>query len=122
MSKPVRVLIVDDDEDIRNLLSTVLAEEGYDVLTAPHGAAALDIIARSHPNLILTDMRMPTMDGEAFAQAYHLQPGPHAPIVVISAADEETRRRAAGLANTVLTKPFDLGELLEVVDRYSHPA
>ena len=57
------VLVVDDDPDIRDLVQLGLEEEGYRVLTAPHGQAALDVLGCSSIDLILLDMRMPVMDG-----------------------------------------------------------
>ena len=123
MSPPTRdgrrqILVVDDDESIRSFVELVLDGEGYEVITADNGAVALDIASTQQPDLILLDMRMPVMDGWAFARAYRGRPGPHSPIVVITAAPDAGQRAAEIKADGFLGKPFDLDELLETVDRY----
>src|SRR5918911_3668350 len=115
---PGPILIVDDDESIRSFVELALDAEGYEVSTAPNGAVALDVAGRQQPDLILLDMRMPVMDGWAFARAYRSQPGPHAPIVVITAARDASARAAEINADAHLGKPFDLDELLGIVERY----
>lgn len=114
--RQARILVVDDDEAIQELIATTLIDEGYQATTAPHGAAALKLIDEP-PDLILLDMRMPVMDGWQFAQAYRAGPGPHAPIIVLTAA-----RDAAGVAAQIgavayLPKPFLLDDLLDLVNR-----
>jgi CheY-like chemotaxis protein len=117
------ILVVDDDPVILSLVAGTLEDEGYEAVTAPHGAAALEILARRRrvgaplPDLILLDMRMPVMDGWAFAEAYRRTSGPHAPIVVITAAHDAADRAAEIGADAVLAKPFDLDEFVAVVDR-----
>jgi CheY-like chemotaxis protein len=118
---PGPILIVDDDESIRSFVELALDAEGYEVSTAPNGAVALDVAGRQQPDLILLDMRMPVMDGWAFARAYRSQPGPHAPIVVITAARDAGERAAEVHAEDFLGKPFDLNDLLNVVGRYVGP-
>ena len=118
---PKRVLVVDDEDDIRGIVSEVLADEGYEVATAPHGAAALDLAGAECPGVILLDMRMPVMNGWQFAQAYRRMPGPHAPIVVMTAASDASAWCAEIGANACLPKPFDLDDLLRVVGEHAHP-
>ncbi len=113
-----RVLVVDDDESIRDFVSLALSEEGYEVMTAAHGAAALNLLGESQPDLILLDMRMPTMDGWEFSRIYRSAPGPHAPIVVLTAARDVTGRATQVQAEACLGKPFDVDELLDLVGRY----
>jgi two-component system, chemotaxis family, chemotaxis protein CheY len=112
------ILVVDDDPSIRSFVELALGGEGYRVLTAANGARALDVAGQRAPDLILLDMRMPIMDGWAFAQAYRGQDGPHAPIVVITAATDAGGRAAEIQADGFLGKPFDLDELLALVERY----
>ena len=113
-----RILVVDDDDGVRELISSALGDEGYDVTAAADGAEALAAVRRQAPRLILLDVRMPVMDGRAFAQAYHGMPGPHAPIVVCTAAlDGPEAARAIG-AEGFLGKPFLLDELLEAVQSH----
>ena len=119
MSDPRRVLVVDDDESIRELVEMALSSEGHLVMTAPHGAAALDVIARTPPDVILLDMKMPVMDGWEFARAYRQVPGQHAPIVVVTAAQDAASRAAEVAADGHLPKPFDLEDLFRVVDEHA---
>ena len=120
MSPTGRILVVDDEDPIREVVSMVLEDEGYEVVTAPHGAAALGQIRRARPDAILLDMRMPVMDGWQFARAYRQLPGPHAPIIVVTAAQHAARWAAEVKADGYVAKPFDLPHLLDVVGRYAH--
>jgi CheY-like chemotaxis protein len=112
------ILLVDDDESIRQFITLALTGEGYEVATAADGRQALEAAAADAPALILLDMRMPVMDGWAFAAAYRKTPPPHAPIVVLTAArDAEGYAREVD-ANAVLAKPFELAELSRLVRRF----
>jgi CheY-like chemotaxis protein len=119
MSAKRPILVVDDDAGIRDFVDLALSDEGYDVVTATDGAAALEVVARQHPSIILLDMRMPIMDGWEFAREYRQRPGPHAPIVVVTAAREASERADQIAADGVLPKPFRLAELLEVVETHA---
>lgn len=114
-----RILVVEDDPTIRDCLAELLDLAGYDVITAPHGAAALERLddAAQPPALILLDMQMPVMDGWEFAAAYRQRPGPHAPIVVVTAAVDATGRGSAVDALRAIPKPFDVDEILDVADQ-----
>src|ERR687886_1893660 len=90
------VLVVEDQRDIRDFVALVLESEGYRVSTADNGAVALEQVAREPVDVVLLDMRMPVMDGWAFARAYRERPGPHSPIVVLTAS-----RKAADWAAEV---------------------
>ena len=115
------VLVVDDEEPVRRLLVWLLTEEGYAVLEAPDGAVALAWVDAAAPSLILLDMRMPVIDGWEFARRYRARPGPHAPLVCVTAAVDAAARGAQIGAVATLSKPFDLDELLAVVRRYAPP-
>ncbi|MGH2351632.1 MAG: response regulator [Chloroflexota bacterium] len=119
-TEPVRVLVVDDDEDIREVVTMALEDEGHEVQAAPHGAAALERLRHWQPDVILLDMRMPVMDGWEFAHQYHQMPEPHAPIVVVTAARDALERATQIAAAGALAKPFEVDDLLAVVSRYSH--
>ncbi len=113
------VLVVDDDAGIRELLRTILAGAGYAVHTAMDGGEALRLFREHHPDVILLDLHMPGVDGWGFARAYQKEPGPHAPVVIITAAQDAQRSAAEIGAVGHLAKPFDLGELLAVVERFA---
>lgn len=57
------ILIVDDEKDIRDVLAVALADIGYDVFTAENGQTALSLFRREHPSIVMTDIKMPVMDG-----------------------------------------------------------
>lgn len=110
-----QILVIDDDEAIREFVSLALSDEGYEVLGAANGAVALELLSTTRPHLILLDTRMPIMNGLEFADTYRRTPGPHAPIVVLTAAlDADTLAREIA-AEALLPKPFDLDDLVRVV-------
>jgi CheY-like chemotaxis protein len=86
-------------------------------VTASQGALALDLIRTRPPDLILLDMRMPDMDGGAFAEAYRQLPGRRAPLIVLTAARDAAERAAQLEADAFLPKPFDIEALLDLVGR-----
>ena len=120
-----RVLVIDDDEQILSLVSEALRCEGYEVWEARNGAAALDLLWQSwdrQPDVILLDMRMPSVDGWQFTEAYRVLPVQQAPIMVMTAAWWAEERAAEVEADDVLPKPFELGDLLEHVSRLRNHA
>jgi DNA-binding response OmpR family regulator len=116
------VLVVDDDQDIREVMEMVLSDCGYRVRTARHGAEALAAALDRRPGLVLLDMLMPVMEGWSCARALRERFGPSLPIVVMTAAEHAGKRGLEVGANAVLAKPFDMDELLAVVSRYVRPA
>ena len=114
-----RILIVDDDESIRDLVTMALGAEGYEVMGARDGAAALHILATSRPAVILLDMRMPTMNGWEFAREYAQRPGPRAPLIIMSAARDAAAHAAEVEADAFLAKPFDLTDLYTCIARFA---
>ena len=115
------ILVVEDDEAILRSVEQILADEGYAVAVALNGREALEQVRRATPHLILLDMKMPVMDGWAFAAAYQQLPGPHAPIVTLTAARDSRARAAEIAAADSIAKPFDLDKLLDLVRRYVFP-
>ena len=116
------ILAVEDDEDLRVLLSLILEAEGYTVTTAANGLEALARVREHMPDLILLDMKMPVMSGAEFAAVYLAQHRDHArraPIVVMTAAEHASRRCQEISANDFLSKPFAADELVRMVKRYS---
>jgi CheY-like chemotaxis protein len=120
--RTARILVVEDDDGIRDLVDIVLSSAGYEVLTASDGEAALQIVGSVQPDLVLLDMRMPVMDGWELARRYRQLPGPHAPIVVMTAARDAAARAAEIHANGYLGKPFDVHELLRLVGYHTGQA
>jgi two-component system, chemotaxis family, chemotaxis protein CheY len=118
MMDAATVLIVDDDPDIRDFVQFGLEDEGYRVLTAPDGQAALELLGRSPIDLILLDMRMPVMDGWTFAHLYQQWPAPRAPVVVVTAAQDAARYSDEIAADGHLAKPFGLAELCATVEQH----
>ena len=113
------VLVVNDDETVRDLLRDALRSEGYAVLTAGNGAQALALLGATRPALILADAHMPVMDGPTFVRAYRAGAGPHAPVISLSAGTLPPQVELAGLAHAALTLPLDLDEFFAVVARYA---
>ena len=112
-----RVLVVDDDETIGELLEATLLDAGYDVAVAAGGAAALELAERFKPHLVLLDLRMPGIDGRGFVEAYRRSAGRRAPIAVVTAVRDAAAAANALGAQGVLEKPFELAELLNLVAR-----
>ena len=110
-----RILIVDDDESIRQIVRICLSDEGYEVFEAPNGQVALNTLGEFTPDLILLDLRMPVMDGWEFAKRYEKMPGPRAPVVAFVAALNAEQDCADLDAAGILAKPFDLDDLLKAV-------
>ncbi len=111
------VLVVDDDEDLRDMVRTALERAGYLVATAANGIDALGAIAQQTPSIILLDMRMPVQDGWEFARAYRERHGRLAPILVMTAATDARRRAAEIDAEGWLAKPFTIAELVAAVKK-----
>jgi DNA-binding response OmpR family regulator len=115
-----RILVVEDDADIRETIEMALSGSGYDVVTTSHGADALAVLDEVSIDAILLDVRMPVMDGVEFARRMRARPGPRPPLALLTAAQDQKVARQIG-AGWILEKPFDLGMLLEVVGEMTAP-
>jgi two-component system chemotaxis response regulator CheY len=113
------ILVVDDDEVILSSIEFLLADEGYSVITAVNGEDALECVTQQLPRLILLDMKMPVMDGWAFAAAYRERSEPHAPIIMMTAAHDFRARAAEIGADDYIAKPFDVETLLDLIRRHA---
>ena len=113
-----RILIVDDERTIRELIAEALNEAGYAVETAPNGAEALERMRQRLPDAIVLDVMMPRLDAYGFIQLVRLESAfAGVPIVLVTAAyAAKTIAEQLG-ANACLTKPFELDELVRAVDR-----
>ncbi len=110
--RPMRVLVVDDDPPSVKMISFLLQEEGYDVVTASSGPEALRLVDEAAPDLVILDVMMPNMDGLEVCQ--RIRRRSDLPIIFLSAKGE-TADRIAGLdlgADDYLPKPFEPAELL----------
>ena len=107
-----RILIVDDEPQITRVLRTSLDSHGYDVRAANDGETALEIAKDWVPDLVITDLSMPNMDGLELCRRFRAKS--HAPIIVLSVKGEE-RTKVQALdagADDYVTKPFGINELL----------
>lgn len=108
-----RLLIVDDEPNIRELLATSLRFAGFDVSTAADGRSALQAAADDEPDLVVLDVMLPDLDGFAVTQRLR-ERGQHAPVLFLTARDA-TADKVAGLTvggDDYVTKPFSLDELV----------
>ena len=114
------VLVIDDDFDIRNVLSDVLGEAGFHVIAAADGLEALKLLrTRPLPGLILLDVRMPQMDGAAFRAEQSKDPALAKIPVVLLTADGKAESRHPDLgAVAMLTKPVKIDDLVDTVSRH----
>ena len=115
---PKRLLVVDDDASLLLAVSETLRAEGYVVTTARRGSEALVRIAERMPDLIISDIRMPGMDGYQLAR--NLRSAPHTRLIsiVFLTAKDETADRVAGFRSGVdayVTKPFEPEELVAII-------
>jgi len=113
------ILVVDDDEDIRDIVAMALRAMGYTVETAADGVEAIDLLAGGlRPSLVLLDMMMPRMDGEAFVLALRRDPDvADVPVVLLSGHDAACQKAADLRASGCLVKPVELDDLVETVAR-----
>ncbi len=108
-----KVLIVDDEPNIRELLSEALVLNGFTVSTASNGRAALDGVARDRPDIVVLDAMLPDLDG--YSVARRLREAGHSPLVLFLTAKDAVSDRIAGLTaggDDYVTKPFSLEEVV----------
>jgi CheY-like chemotaxis protein len=113
-----RVLVVDDDEVIRQLIAVNLTLEGFDVVTAVDGRDCLEKVAQAAPDVITLDVMMPRLDGWVTATQLRRNPETaHIKVVLITArAQEDDRARSEQIGvDAYLTKPFDPAEMIRVI-------
>ncbi len=104
------VLIVDDEPDVRRILMDVFRDEGYQAIAAEDGLRALELAERRHPDIVLSDVAMPRLDGVTLAKRL-ARWNPPIPVVLMSAA------HASGIGQVpFIAKPFDLDDLLAIVE------
>ncbi len=118
-TKPRKILVVDDDPIIRDMMSDILESEGYAVTTARNGFEALKLMHGDERYLVFLDVMMPNMDGKEVCE--RLDADPHTrqrhAIILMSALDrlsEVTSCKVEG----IIPKPFVVEDLLDVIERY----
>jgi CheY-like chemotaxis protein len=115
--EPRKVLVIDDDDALADVVRQVLRDAGYSVATVRHGAAALELTKHVAPDLILLDLSMPIMDGWSFLGQYRRSGHDGARIVLLT-----SNAQAPDIAHTLgadgyITKPFDVDDLVAIVRR-----
>jgi DNA-binding response OmpR family regulator len=121
-----RVLVVDDEPAIRQLLCQIFADEGYLVSQAANGAEALQHLRLSQPDIVVLDLMMPVMNGLEFAtECRHINGCADLPIILLSAMYEIVRKATwppSVRISAYLGKPFDIQALLALVEVHARPA
>jgi CheY-like chemotaxis protein len=116
------VLIVEDDEDLREMMAQLLTIEGFQAATVANGKEALDYLhEQDRPEVILLDLMMPVMDGWEFRRKQQADPSlAGVPVIVLSAIDPARAARVD--ADAFLKKPLDFDRLLDLVRGYCDEA
>lgn len=125
MSEAARILVVDDEPDLRELLATALRFKGYEVAVAGSGAAALESLTAHPADLVVMDVMMPLMDGFTTVRRLRAR-GDHVPVLFLTArdTDDDTVRGLEVGGDDYVTKPFSLAVVaarIEALLRRSRP-
>lgn len=119
MTTRARVLVIEDDDTLRETLAEVLVDEGHDVRVAAHGAQALEVIGDWQPEIVLLDLMMPVMDAYEFRERQRqLGAALDAKVVILSAARDIAAAASRLEADDWIAKPFGVLEVLDAVDRH----
>lgn len=114
----VKILVAEDERDIRELIAFTLQFAGFEVALAPNGAEAVEVATREHPDLILMDVRMPRMTGYQACEALKQIPDTqNTPVIFLSAKGQESEIQeglGAGAVKYIL-KPFSPDDLIQQV-------
>ena len=116
--RPKTVLVVDDETELLDLFFVVLEDKGYKIETATNGHEGLKAVERRMPDLIVVDIRMPVMDGPEFAREFHARYGFRVPLVVLTAAPDARDSACAMGAVGWMCKPFELNQLVHLVEEH----
>ncbi len=114
-----KLLLIDDDASLREVMTVILAEAGHEVVVAADGEEGIALARREAPDLVLTDMRMPGLDGMEVLRRLGGPEGPVVPVVVLTAygtVEQAVAAMRAG-ASSYLLKPFERDELLLTIDQ-----
>jgi DNA-binding response OmpR family regulator len=122
---PIRVLVVDDDPVIRQLITINLELEGFDVAQAADGQACLDLAAELHPTVVVLDVALPRRDGLSATAALKREPATaQVKVVIVSARAQQgdVRKGLEAGADAYLTKPFEPEALIRTVRELAEAA
>ncbi|EPX78655.1 Chemotaxis regulator - transmits chemoreceptor signals to flagelllar motor component CheY [Salipiger mucosus DSM 16094] len=114
------MLVVDDSDSVRRMITSTLRMAGYDTVEASDGQAALSQVRASMPAAVITDQNMPNLDGLGFIRAFRKMPGSAGvPVIFLSTENADTLKQKAREAGALgwMTKPFDDRKLLGVVQK-----
>jgi DNA-binding response OmpR family regulator len=116
-----KILVVDDEPDIRDIIMYVLESEGYQVCGLDNGAAVIDTVQQIQPDIVLLDVQLGDRDGRDICRELKAQPATqHIPVIMISANQSwPTLREKQCNPDDFLSKPFDLSELIDHVKRFA---
>lgn len=120
-SKKKQILVVDDEPSWLKSVSLMLRKEGYQVKAVQSAAKALALLAKYRPDLIVSDLRMPDMNGfDLLEKIKHLPKNSSTPVVFFSAIDDYHAKKIARElgATACLLKPYDEGDLVSVLKQY----
>ena len=119
VAKP-RILVVEDDPDLRRILKLQLASQGYEITEAENGAEGFQAIQAELPDCVILDLMMPVMDGFGFLKRVRsIMSTKDVPILILTASEDE-RNRVRGFqyqADAYMSKPYDLEKLTESVEK-----
>lgn len=116
---PPKILVVEDSEDLREVMQLYLASEGFTVIVARDGVEGIDITTKQNPDLIITDAKMPGLDGIEMTRQLRANPSlNNIPIIIATGTSSRMQREAkmAG-ADEVLVKPVSPAELVSEINR-----
>lgn len=119
MSDKKRILIAEDDREYLDLLQYALTAEGYEIIACDNGQKALDWAMDNRPDLVLTDVRMPELDGYHFAQALGDKYGAECPKILIMTSRPIDKEKGVAMlsgAAAIIQKPFKLSALKDQIE------
>ncbi|WP_176844479.1 response regulator [Mucilaginibacter gossypii] len=116
-----RILIVDDDQDIREIMAFILREEGYEIFELDKGRDVVETVERIHPDLLLLDVMLGDSDGRDICGELKRRTATrNLPVIIVSASHGyHTRHEKNCGADDYLPKPFEIGNLVDQVRRYA---
>jgi CheY-like chemotaxis protein len=113
-----KILVVDDDPDIRLFLAFSLKKAGYEVLQAANGAKALEVFREKVPDLIITDAMMPVLDGYELIQVVKSEPASRGiPILMLTGKDSEQVTEGNARPEAYMRKPFATPDILALIQK-----